>query len=352
MDNNPIYLQPTEAMRAISGCAVLPSWNWNELIGNMHNQAFVVAKMTQIDLLEDTRRFIRTAIREGLSGEAFRLHMESRLRLKGWWGKQTRMDPKTGKISQVVLGTPYRIDNIFRTNVQSAYASGKWRRFYDNKESRPIIEYVAILDGVTRDLHRSLHGFTAEITDPVWDRIFPPNGYRCRCDTRALTEAQAAKRNKRKVMVPDGFPDPGFEGNPGKLGDVTSVALLYKKARAAGEMPKFRRFISSPQRTSFLTDIAIPSIGGTGAIYLLNKFTRLDGTDISLTIGKAVKPGLEASLVASATASGLKMYRNTKTQEIYIQKKGARFVYFVFSPAGKYKSTKVVLRLSRGFTEI
>ena len=56
--------------------------------------------------------------------------------------------------------------------------------------------------------------------DPIWNSIYPPNGYNCRCIVRALTPEQAKTRGFKltepsPLPLPD-FPDEGFDYNPGK----------------------------------------------------------------------------------------------------------------------------------------
>lgn len=50
--------------------------------------------------------------------------------------------------------------------------------------------YVAVMDGRTRPSHAALNGQVWRRDDPVWQVIFPPNGFNCRCRTRMLTRGQ------------------------------------------------------------------------------------------------------------------------------------------------------------------
>lgn len=42
----------------------------------------------------------------------------------------------------------HHLANIYRTNMQMAYAHGRWTQQQDNKESRPYLMYVAINDSL------------------------------------------------------------------------------------------------------------------------------------------------------------------------------------------------------------
>lgn len=71
------------------------------------------------------------------------------------------------------------LDNVFRTNIQNAYARGKWSHQQQNKDKRPYLEYIAINDSRVRPSHLALDGVIRHIDDPFWQKYYPPNGYRC-----------------------------------------------------------------------------------------------------------------------------------------------------------------------------
>ena len=71
------------------------------------------------------------------------------------------------------------LDNVFRTNIQNAYARGKWSHQQQNKDKRPYLEYMAINDSRVRPSHLALDGVIRHIDDPFWQKYYPPNGYRC-----------------------------------------------------------------------------------------------------------------------------------------------------------------------------
>ncbi len=341
-----IYLDPQEAIQRVAGKGVRVTWDWREMVGNEHNRAFTVAKMTRVDLLNDIKAALRLAIKEGLTGKEARDLLAARMRAAGWWGRRNVRNPKTGQVTEVRLGTPWRIDTIVRTNTQAAFMAGKWRRFYQNKDNRPYLEYVAILDGSTRDSHRRLNGYIAHIEAPEWGRIFPPNGYNCRCRVRALTEAQA-KARANNVKIPNKFPDPGFSGNPGRFSDVESVTLLYRKAAKAGNMASFREFIKDPIRVRFLEEIGIPAIASTGGAFLLNVLGPKDAP-APVTINKPVKPAIVSDLLQSVTTAP-KAYLDTKTGRILVLRKGTKRTYFIFSAAGKFIKSGIVLRFGKRY---
>ncbi|WP_368920025.1 phage head morphogenesis protein, partial [Providencia vermicola] len=80
--------------------------------------------------------------------------------------------------------TPRRLDTIFQTNLQSSYMAGRYKQQMATVEERPYWERVGIMDNRIRPSHAALNGFIARYDDPIWQTIYPPDGYRCRCRVR------------------------------------------------------------------------------------------------------------------------------------------------------------------------
>jgi SPP1 gp7 family putative phage head morphogenesis protein len=126
------------------------------------------------------------------------------------------------------------VDNIFRTNVQTAYNVGRYKQMQSVAKARPFWQYSAVNDSRTRPTHRALHGRVYRHDSPFWDTFYPPNGFRCRCKVKTLSERQVRERGLTvhegnglgeliEPVGPNGpmparplMPDRGFEGNPGK----------------------------------------------------------------------------------------------------------------------------------------
>jgi SPP1 gp7 family putative phage head morphogenesis protein len=131
-----------------------------------------------------------------LSEQGYRLWGEALgpvLQGKGWWGRKVVVG--ADGVAQVVQeGSPRRLETIFRTNLQTAYAAGRWKAFQDNAADRPYVQYVAVMDSRTRPAHAALNERVFKLTDPVLEVIAPPNGWGCRCRLRALSAADLRTR--------------------------------------------------------------------------------------------------------------------------------------------------------------
>ena len=126
------------------------------------------------------------------------------------------------------------LDNVFRTNIQNAYAHGRWLHQQQNKDKRPYLEYMAINDSRVRPSHLALDGVIRHIDDPFWQKYYVPNGYRCRCTTTAITEKQAIRKGiTSDDDLPDVQPDTGWSFQPANYDAHPDTILKSRQEREA-----------------------------------------------------------------------------------------------------------------------
>ncbi len=94
-----------------------------------------------------------------------------------------------------------------RHHVMAAGTGGsRWLDFQETKDTHPYLEYVTARDERVRENHRTLDGIVLPIDDPFWNQYLPPNGWRCRCFVRKLTQRMADHKtqqyNNRKPSDP------------------------------------------------------------------------------------------------------------------------------------------------------
>lgn len=188
-----IDLPPAEAIAAFEAKGYKVSWNWWETWKEANAEAFTVAKLLRTDVLADIRDGVAQSLARGETERWFSQRLTPVLQDKGWWGKKIVVD-SAGQAEVVQEGSPRRLKTIFRTNLQTAYAAGRWKQFQDNAADRPFVQYMAILDNRTRPAHAALNGRVFRLDDPVLEVIAPPNGYNCRCMLRALSAENIATR--------------------------------------------------------------------------------------------------------------------------------------------------------------
>ena len=182
-------LKPKEMIEFFNSKGLQTSYNWYEVYEEAHAKAFTVAKMTQLDLLKDTKDLTAQAIKEGWGKGEYQARANELFKKKGWSGFKTVTD-KEGNEKQIELGTPRRIKNIYHSNMVSAQAASRYKQQLEDVDIAPYFQYQCTLDGRTRPEHRAMHGKVFRYDDPIWASLYPPNGWGCRCSVRSLTESE------------------------------------------------------------------------------------------------------------------------------------------------------------------
>ncbi|MBF0424323.1 MAG: minor capsid protein [Magnetococcales bacterium] len=246
-----LRLPPKEAIAFLQQKGFAITWDWKENLGERNVQSFSVSRATKLEVLQAIHAELLRVLTDGITERTFIKELAPALEKLGWWGWQELTDPKTGETRLVNIG-PWRLQTIFRTNIQAAYMAGRYKAQIDGAEDRPWWEYVAVLDERTRPGHAALHGRIFRYDDPIWDFIYPPNGFNCRCRVRTLSDFALERSGGRpensagrigEIVVPIGedregntitrtvktfrytdamgqekifHPDPGFDYNPGR----------------------------------------------------------------------------------------------------------------------------------------
>lgn len=222
-----------EAIEFFKDKIVLTPAQYYSLARQAKVNAFTVSEITSLDVLNDIFDELTKALETGSTMEEFRQAINARMQAKGWTGL-----------------TPYRADLVFRQNIQTAYQVGRWQRMTDPDviSDRPYGVYSAVIDAVTRISHRGMNGVCRRLDDPFWDTWCPPNGFKCRCSVRTLSQRQVDRRSikvdtgevKGLIQAQDGRvvplrPDPGFDYNPAKEAYQPDLSKYSKRLREAYE---------------------------------------------------------------------------------------------------------------------
>lgn len=272
-------LPPARAVEYFRSKGYAITDNWQDLWQEAHARAFTVAGATRLDVLQDIRDQVSAAIDGKVTERGFIQNLEPTLRAKGWWGPQVQVDGQTMEARLANTGSPWRLKTIYRTNLQSAYMTGRYRQMMDNVEARPNWQYVAVMDERTRPAHAAMNGLVFRYDDPFWEHFYPPNGFNCRCTVRALSSRDVESRGlmvresgddlrerwkvdpstgltapvadyKGPGMQRAGSTDLGWNYNPGKAAwqpDLDGYAFDLARQYVAGGVtgPDFARFIAA-----------------------------------------------------------------------------------------------------------
>lgn len=218
-----VHLRPLPFEAAIAffndkGFRLSPD-SFRDVWSREHVQAFTVARVTAMDVLEDIASEVGKAVSHGVPLTKFKAGLRSTLERKGWFsptGERAEIPMPDGTIRKRL--TPWRLDTIYRTNLQSAYQAGRFRGMLDTAEARPYWVYDAVGDMRTRPSHAALDGKVYRFDHPFWDKFYPPNGYNCRCTVRTLSEKQMTEKGlQEQIQPPFVKPDEGFDYNAGAI---------------------------------------------------------------------------------------------------------------------------------------
>lgn len=119
----------------------------------------------------------------------------------------------SGEIEDGQVLTPARLENIVRTNVSEAYNEARKATFRDPEVADfvPAYQYSAILDQRTTPFCRAWDGYVALATDPVWDKVTPPNHFMCRSILVPVTKGEPYQLS---ASQPAEEPQKGFFSHP------------------------------------------------------------------------------------------------------------------------------------------
>lgn len=246
-------VESKQALQYFRDKGLRTSFSYADVTAQEHQAAFTVAKMIDMDLLKDVQDSLYAALAEGLTFDQWKDRIIPTLQANGWWGRQAVVDPITGKTVIAELGSARRLQTIFRTNMQSAYAVGQWQKIQEQAKEAPYLMYDAVDDFRTRPQHRAWDNKILPITATFWTRYYPPNGWGCRCGVIQLSQDDIDSmgmsvsddpdikwvnwknpRTGKTERIPEGI-DAGFQINAGMEREKYLKKLAKEKAEAIAD---------------------------------------------------------------------------------------------------------------------
>jgi len=182
-------LQPEDAIKywRRRGLNLAPTFDYRDGWLAAEQNAFAIAGVVELDLLEDMHDEIGRALETGLPFDVFKENTEKIIRLHGMWGEQVVTDPITGAERTVDISTAGRLKNIFETNCNRAINEGR----YDSDAEAAALRKARGLGETYLRYNVSggricptcayFDGTTRPINDPVWGYATPllHNGGKC-----------------------------------------------------------------------------------------------------------------------------------------------------------------------------
>ena len=188
-----------EAINLFKGKVILNEYEYKKLLDEVKMRAFSVSNVMEADILKDIYDEILRSLKEGIAFNEFKKALMPKIESLGWGGT-----------------APYRLDTIFRTNIQSMYQAGHYKQQMEVVDERPYWQYVAVMDSRTRPAHAAMNGKVFPADHEFWQKNYPPNGFNCRCTVRTLSAREFGREGLRVSTKAQDIADPGFEFNPGE----------------------------------------------------------------------------------------------------------------------------------------
>lgn len=191
-----------------------------------HALAFTVAGIADKDMLSEIHKAVKGAIDNGTSFNDFKKSLRPFLIAKGYLAPTLGDDEQVNKelLKSYEKNLNKRLKIIYDTNKATAYAGGQWERLQRTKRTFPYLQYCPSLSTNKRDEHKAYYGIVRHIDDPIWQSIFPPNGFGCKCYVKPLTADEARKIGISTDDEVANLPVPDFDSNFDRLGALLRLA--------------------------------------------------------------------------------------------------------------------------------
>lgn len=220
-----IGLEPAKAVDYFKSKGYQITFRWDDIQRDAHARAFTAAGVMRTDILEAIRAEVDKGIRDGTPMDQFVRNLAPRLKTMGFWGEQEITDPETGEVRTINV-TPWRLRNMYRINMQVALSRGRYLEHMANAEFAPFWVYKSLMDGRERRSHGDMNNSVFRYDDPIWNWLYPPNDWGCRCWTESTDERGLARRglkvlNGSKIKQ---FSGDAWSHNPAAMPEAGLIA--------------------------------------------------------------------------------------------------------------------------------
>ncbi|WP_439258294.1 phage minor head protein [Lonepinella sp. BR2271] len=231
-------LEPKKAIEFLQNKKVAAGkLNQASMIDSATARAISIANLSSLEMTKDIYQSLAEAQAKGIAFGQWKRDLVAHFAKKGWVAGHDKKisrgidgtilaDPKTGEL----FGTPRRLETIFRTNMQQAFAAQNYQALRDNADERPYWQYSAVNDDRTRPSHGAMDGLIYRFDDPFWSVFYPPNGFNCRCTVIALADRDI---ERDKLFVSDGEDNLVEHERPLKQGTEKTTAFKLPDGRLA-----------------------------------------------------------------------------------------------------------------------
>lgn len=205
-----------------------------DLLMNFKAEAFTVAGVLSYEC-EEKLKTVASSIMDG-SHPYMQAHPEASI--KDVW-RDEAYNILCDYVEIDKMPPPAHLHTNLQTAVTSAYHGAYYQKLQQLTDVYPAYQYMTRDDNRVRDAHRPLHGKVFNANDPIWNKILPPNGWKCRCYVNPLTSEELwevsgedrvdpVDEGRKKTLLKEARIDPDFNRNSGETGSIWGKWLQGK----------------------------------------------------------------------------------------------------------------------------
>ncbi len=215
-------LPPEEAIKFFKDKIIMPAKDFYALEAWARARAFTVSYVTKAEVLSDIHNALDEAISNGTTLADFRSSLKDIAEQRGWVGT-----------------SPWHEENIFRTNIQTSYAKGRWDQ-WETVEDKFYGTYSSIDDDrrceVCAEIAEKMAGKVYPMSHPIWNIYYVPQHFQCR-DTIVLIHKSQVSAMGFEIgdEIPDGMPTPLFANNPALVSYTPDLSKMPEELRSMVE---------------------------------------------------------------------------------------------------------------------
>lgn len=258
-----------------------------QLLRNFEVEAFTVAGVMQYECEEKLKAMARSLL-DG-THPYLQAHPESSIDVL-WRDEAYNI---LGDYMDVPdMPPPSYLQTNLQTAVNSAYHASQWQRLQELKDVYSAYQYKTREDDRVREEHAVLDNLVADANDPIWDKIWPPNGWNCRCYINPLSDDEMTNISEddrlgltdsegRDGLLQDAKIEPAFQLNSGESESIWGKWLNSKMRDIDfGSVTKTMRDYADSLNLEEETWGNYKSIGDTQKISI-----KIDGDKITVKTG-------------------------------------------------------------------
>jgi SPP1 gp7 family putative phage head morphogenesis protein len=189
-------LPPAEAIDYFKAKKIVRKKEFNQLSREAQQGAFTVSGVYKDDVLRGFKDEIDAALKSGATQQA----------------TIKRFKDILGGAGHRELGE-FHLETVFRTNMQTAYGTGRRRAMEEVVSDFPFWQYRTVGDDRVRPAHAALNGIILPANHSFWSTHYCPWDFNCRCSVTPTDE------------IPDGYDPKNPSGELDQYGEpVTQLS--------------------------------------------------------------------------------------------------------------------------------